>query len=117
MCLYAVNRFWLKELVTLPVAGYFLRCHFNDMIGGVTFCALINVILWHSQYRQYRITGVVPAAMIMGVVGVLWEYVLPLLYPRGTADPLDIAAYMTGGILYSLLCRSKTTKKTKAQLK
>ena len=105
MGLYTANRFWLKRVVTLPIAGYFLRCHLNDLLGGVVFTALINIILCHSKYSRLRINGIMQAMTIMFAVGLAWEYILPCVYPRGTADPLDLLAYMAGGMLYVLLCR------------
>lgn len=107
LCLYAINRFWLKDAISMPVLGYFLRCHFNDLMGGVSFVALVNIILASSVYRHIRVRSVWTAMAVMFMTGLLWEYVIPRLNARGTADPWDILAYMAGGAICALLSSTK----------
>lgn len=37
--------------------------------------------------------------------GIMWEYLLPYVYPRGTSDVYDVVAYIAGGITYTQLCK------------
>ena len=55
--LYALNRFYLKNVVVIPAISYILKCHFNDFLGGIFIIAYINLILEHSKYRHYRVDG------------------------------------------------------------
>ena len=104
LLVYAVNRFYLKSTIDVPFLSYFLHCHFNDLLGGICFLSYTNFILSHSIYNV-RINSFIPATIIMLICGIAWEYVFPVLYPRGTADPLDIVAYVGGGILYIFIAK------------
>ena len=50
LALYAVNQ-RVKTQVPWPAAGYLLRCHFNDYLGGAAFAAYLNLIL--SSFPPY----------------------------------------------------------------
>ena len=62
--LYALNRFYLKNVVVIPAISYILKCHFNDFLGGIFIIAYINLILEHSKYRHYRVDTVSMAVTI-----------------------------------------------------
>ena len=102
---YLVNRFCLKESIDIPILRYILRCHFNDFLAGILFLAYINLLLSFSKFSHIRVQSLPAAAAIMGLCGIAWEYVLPLLHGRGTCDPWDILAYICGGIAYTLIVK------------
>ena len=102
-CLYALNRFWLKNAVNLPVVSYILKCHFSDFLAGIAILAYINALLSISKYSDGIINTLHSAAAVTGVCGVLWEYVFPAVFTHGTTDFLDIIAYVAGGIAYTML--------------
>lgn len=107
LSLYAINRFWLRNTVGTPLLGYFLRCHFNDLMGGISFVAVVNIILAHSVCRHIQIRSIWASIWFMLCVGLIWEYVIPQFSLRGTADPLDLLAYMAGGSIYAILASPK----------
>ena len=104
-CLYCLNRFWLKKVISLPVIGYILRCHFNDFLAGIAILAYINLMLSLSKYHRMIITTFPKGIVISLTCGLLWEYVFPLVFPHGTSDYLDVISYVLGGIVYIILYR------------
>ena len=98
LILYGINRLYLKEIVRNPFISYLLKCHANDFLGGVCFVAYMNLALAYSKYSGWIIDTYAIAIVIMLTCGILWEYVFPLIYPRGVSDPLDIIAYISGGM-------------------
>ena len=101
--LYALNRFYLKNVVVIPAISYLLKCHFNDFLGGIFIIAYINLILEHSKYRHYRVDTVSMAVTITLMCGIFWEYVAPFFLHQGVSDVYDVIAYVLGGITYLLL--------------
>ena len=100
LLLYALNRFALKEVVSIPILSYLLKCHFNDYLGGIFIIAYINIILQHSRYKQYRIHTLLQAIVVTLLCSIVWEFVAPYFFHYGTSDLWDIAAYMIGGSTY-----------------
>ena len=98
LMLYGINRLFLKEIIINPSFSYLLRCHVNDFLGGVCFIAYTDLVLAYSKYSIWIINSYTVAIVIMLTCGILWEYVFPLIYPRGVSDPLDIIAYVSGGM-------------------
>ena len=43
LVVYAVNRFLLKPVMPNHAIGYFLKCHFNDFLGGILFPIYVSV--------------------------------------------------------------------------
>lgn len=103
--LYALNRFYLKNVIVIPAISYILKCHFNDFLGGIFIIAYINLILEHSNYRHYRVDTVSMAVTITIICGIFWEYVAPFFLHQGVSDVYDVIAYVLGGITYLLLWR------------
>ena len=101
--LYALNRFYLKNVVVIPAISYILKCHFNDFLGGIFIIAYINLILEHSKYRHYRVDTVSKAVTITLICGIFWECVAPFFVHQGVSDVYDVIAYVLGGITYLLL--------------
>lgn len=102
-CLYCLNRFWLKRIPSLPAIEYILKCHFNDFLAGIAILAYVNLILSFSIYQKAVIVSFSKGVIFSFVCGVLWEYIMPVFFPHGTSDYLDIASYILGGVFYILI--------------
>ena len=99
---YAVNRWLLKP----HVHSTFLHSHFNDLL--LIPCALPPVLLAHRLLRL-RLHDQPPQpteiALHLIIWSVLFEVIGPRLVAHATGDPLDVAAYIAGGIVAGLLWR------------
>lgn len=58
--------------------------------------SLANLLL--SAGRLPPLTRVLPAAAFLLLCGLSWEYVSPLLISGSVSDPLDLLAYLAGGL-------------------
>lgn len=65
--------------------------------------SLANLLL--SAGRLPPLTKVLPAAAFLLLCGLFWEYVSPLLVSGSVSDPLDLLAYLAGGLAVLPLLR------------
>lgn len=65
--------------------------------------SLANLLL--SAGRLPPLTRVLPAAAFLLLCGLFWEYVSPLLVSGSVSDPLDLLAYLAGGLVVLPLLR------------
>lgn len=65
--------------------------------------SLANLLL--SAGRLPPLTRVLPAAAFLLLCGLFWEYVSPLLISGSVSDPLDLLAYLSGGLALLPLLR------------
>lgn len=100
---YGINRFWLKKVVRIPVVSYLLKCHFNDFLAGICILAYINLLRSFSRYRHRQLRSGIAAVLVCFFCGLLWEYILPAVFPHGTSDVWDLVAYILGGAAYIVL--------------
>lgn len=94
--LYAVNRWLVKPL---GVTG-FMHDHFNDLL--LVPAALPLVLALHRRLGWRRHEGspsAMEVALHVGVWALVCEGLGPALFHRGVADPLDVVAYATGGVI------------------
>ena len=103
MTCYLLNKLIIKKWDIKGIIGYILSCHFNDVCGGLTILAYINIALSYSKWSNIHITKLFTSILIAFLCGILWEYIFPLIYPRGTTDPLDLVAYCFGGFVFSVI--------------
>ena len=96
LLLYCVNSFWLKSRVG-GGAGYFLRCHFNDLCAGIFIMAYINLLLSFKEIRIHRLHRIL---LICLAAGMVWEFFAPLINSRSATDYIDLACYAAGGLVY-----------------
>ena len=101
--LYGLNRFYLKNTVTIPIISYLLKSHFNDWLAGIFIIAYINFVLGNSRFIAYQIHTFPFASLTTILCGVFWEYITPNIFHYGVSDKYDIVAYFLGGITYLLL--------------
>jgi len=94
--LYALNRWVLKPRLHSP----FLHNHFNDLL--LIPCAL-PVLLLLQRALKLRDHDLPPTpaeiALYLVVWSILFELVGPHLIPWTVGDPLDVLAYIAGGIV------------------
>jgi hypothetical protein len=105
---YAINRFLLKNVISVPVIGYFLRCYFNDVLCGICIISYINIVLLTSIYDIF-IHNYSSAIAISFCTGLLWEYIFPLIYNKGTSDFLDVISYCAGGAIYIAIAKQMSS--------
>lgn len=76
-----------------------IKSYFNDIFGCVCFLLLISIALTICAKRPIRI-NLLHVEILTFTSGIYWEYITPLYRPKTISDPLDIVAYMLGGILF-----------------
>lgn len=109
--LYGLNRFlllpWLNGAVqnlqgtgtAVEVLYRFLSGYGADMLAGAWILCFLNLLLVWSGRKTLK---PVPAVLFVLGCGVFWEYITPLYLARSVSDPLDVAAYLAGGIIYMM---------------
>ena len=76
---------------------FFLAGYFGDILAGALLLAWTELLLTMAGRRP---PGVLPTVLFLLACGVFWELFSPLLRPGAVADPLDLAAYLAGGLLW-----------------
>ena len=102
LCIYLINEA-VKNRIFIPVLGYFLRCHFNDLLGGVSFAAYVNFILSLSNWTTFRFVKLTHVIIEGVCCGIVWELITPLFLDTSTGDFWDVVAYVAGMIIYWFL--------------
>lgn len=97
MIIYTANRL-LKNYIDVPILGYICKCHLNDLLGGIVFCAYVNVILIKSNKKT--LTKYWELFIMIFSVGIIWEYVFPLILSYSVSDPFDVIFYILGATVY-----------------
>ena len=111
--LYGLNRFlllpWLNRLAeTIEISGGWhgvealykiLGSYGADVLAGAWILCFLNLLLVWSGRKMLK---PVPAVLFVLGCGVFWEYITPLYLARSVSDPLDVAAYLAGGIIYMM---------------
>ncbi|MBQ7766597.1 MAG: hypothetical protein IJ397_07140 [Lachnospiraceae bacterium] len=110
MTVYFINRF-TKQYNNIPVIGYLCKCHVNDFIGGVVFCAYTNCILHWAKAK--RITKIFHILFYIFACGMLWEFFFPIVLSYSVSDWLDVLSYLLGGLTYYLIIRKMRGKEIK----
>ena len=91
-------------LTGLPgAAGRFFSWYFHDLLAGAMVLSLVNLLL--SAGRLPPLIRVLPASVFLVGCGLFWEYGAPHLIPGSVSDPLDLPAYLAGGLAVLPLLR------------
>lgn len=80
----------------------FMSCYFNDLVGAAAFSAYCDAAFTLFGRRLDRLYKL---ELILFFCGIFWEYITPLFRSDTVSDPVDIAAYMAGGLVYMLISR------------
>lgn len=102
--LYALNRWGLKP----RLHSRFLHDHFNDLL--LIPCALPVLLLLHRvlRLREHDLPPTpTEIALNLFVWSVLFEVIGPFIMPWTVGDPLDVLAYVVGGVLAGLWWNSR----------
>lgn len=107
--LYALNRFLLipqlerfaERMQTAEALYRFFVGYGADILAGAWILCFLNMLLAWSGRGTIR--RMMPAFLFVFGCGIFWEYITPLYLSRAVSDPLDIAAYLLGGCIYTVI--------------
>jgi len=100
----------IKFEIKIPYWGYLLRNHYNDFLGGISFMALINLILLFSKYNKIKKLKII---ILIGLMcSIFWEVITPIFKVDSTGDFWDFIAYSIGFTLYWIIKKYKNKDKT-----
>ena len=96
--LYLMNKYCLYKFLT----NNFMRCYFNDVMGGIVFGITIRIAnrFWFKREITVWLYG-----LLFVVAGIYWEFIAPLYIEYSVGDVNDIAAYSGGGLGLLLLLK------------
>lgn len=94
--LYLLNEHVIKHMTQ----NLFFQGHFNDLLAMGLLLPYSNVLLSLYPHRDLRLLRPVPLFVFVLLIGLFWEYATPLYLSRSISDPLDVLAYVVGGVLY-----------------
>lgn len=86
----------------------FVKGYLNDLFAPILLLAYSNILL--SRINQ-RIHCLWQMLILIGVAGIIWEYLAPLIKPSSISDPYDLVCYLVGAIFYWILLNIKHSKK------
>ncbi len=93
----------MKLKIKIPYIGYLLKNHYNDFLGGISFIALVNVILLFSKYNKIK---KLKHILIIGLIcSIAWELVTPVFVSESIGDFWDVISYGLGFTLYWIIKR------------
>ncbi|MCI2063202.1 MAG: hypothetical protein LKJ83_10660 [Eubacteriaceae bacterium] len=98
--LYILNAAVLKPF-TSGFFNYFAVCYLNDFIAPCVILAYIDII---GGMGGIHIRGFAASEAMALTAGMFWETAAPLIRPDAVSDPLDVAAYAAGGVVYWFVC-------------
>ena len=106
LVLYLLNNNYFKSHTT-GITRYFLVCYFNDLICPLLFFSYANLLLLTVDKE---ITQVWLTCLVGLCASCFWEFGAPYIKSTAITDPIDIAFYLAGSIIYwrILRCVRKT---------
>ena len=112
---YCLNQLFFKAQ-TNGWIHYLLQCHFNDVLAGLLLMSYSNFLL---SIHEKAITKLHQIILYCLLVGLFWEYVIPLIKTNSVSDPIDILCYIIGGMIYWCFYRLtvRTTEKNRSKQK
>ena len=81
---------------------YFFNGYLNDIVGTIVFLLYLSIVL--SYLKKTFVFKLIHIESITLICGILWEYVTPIYRNDTVSDPIDILAYLFGGILFWYIC-------------
>lgn len=101
LSIYIINK--LKFInVGNEYIKYFLNGYLNDIVGAIVFLLYLSIVL--SYLKKTFVFKLCHVQSIILICGILWEYVTPIYRNDTVSDPIDILAYLFGGILFWFVC-------------
>lgn len=77
--------------------------YFNDTVGAAGFAAYTDLIFSFYAKKFVPHISFPKTAVLMLICGIIWEYAVPFFRKDTVSDPLDMIAYIVGGIIYQLV--------------
>ena len=101
LVLYLLNNNYFKSHTT-GIIRYFLVCYFNDLICPLLFFSYANLLLLtvDKEITQLWLTCLVGLC-----ASCFWEFGAPYIKSTAITDPIDIAFYLAGSIIYWVILR------------
>ena len=107
LLIYTFNKLYLKT----HTDNILIQNHLNDVLAGVLLLCYINALSIVSNQPKLIVTRLSTVALITLSSGLFWEYITPLYLSKSVSDPLDVIAYIVGGVLYWILTKKEWTLK------
>ena len=107
LLMYTFNKLYLKT----HTDNILIQNHLNDVLAGVLLLCYINALSIVSNQPKLIVTRLSTVALITLSSGLFWEYITPLYLSKSVSDPLDVIAYIVGGVLYWILTKKEWTLK------
>ena len=76
------------------------------LIMPIVLTISLVVLRWSRSDKNYQISIWV-ILYICGLYSVFYEYILPRIHPRYTADIIDVILYFISGFIFFILQKSK----------
>ncbi|TCP54452.1 hypothetical protein EV586_10470 [Tumebacillus sp. BK434] len=93
--------FLLNESLLKPATdNAFIHGHLNDVLIIWVFIPFLNVLLSLYPKRNLRFETLISCFILTLLVGITWEYLIPLFTSNGTSDPVDMLMYIIGGVTF-----------------
>lgn len=106
LVLYILNNNCFKSHTT-GMIRYFLVCYFNDLICPLLFFSYANLLLLTVDKE---ITQLWLTCLIGLCASCFWEFGAPYIKSTAITDPIDIAFYLTGSVIYWCILYSTQEK-------
>lgn len=104
--------FLLNQFIIKPAAHiFFFHSFFNDIIAAFLLLCYTNLIIHLLRKPVYAVETLFRIVLLILSAGLFWEYVTPLYRTGSYSDPLDLLAYLSGGILYWFILRISVYRK------
>lgn len=99
ICLLNKNKLFKTEN---KVINLFCNGYLNDILGTTIFLLYLSIVLsFLKKTFTFKFAHIVYITLFCGI---LWEYFTPLYRYDTVSDPIDIPAYMVGGIFFWYFC-------------
>ena len=97
--------FYLMNVLCIRQHGWlFFESYFNDVCCGIWFLSYSNLLLGILGKRMEKFWVI---SLYLFSWTVVWEFIGPVINEKSIRDPWDIAAYMSGGMIYVILLAYK----------
>ena len=105
--LYLLNTYGLKPVTSQP----WIHNHANDFLAMPCILAYSNTLIRICGRPEWKLVNAFRIIALTCACAIVWEGAAPLLISRSVRDPLDLAAYAAGSIVYWGVLNSYRSKK------
>lgn len=99
------NRLSPHPIRTFPNANVFLRCYLSDFLWGMALALGFLAI-----YDPHKAIGLFFCCGASALLGCAWELLQYLEVVGGTGDIVDVAMYLSSGLLTAITNRNERIK-------